>query len=213
MSNSLTADSCWEALVKRLGVDPHGMITAEELRTMHASPSRCYHTLQHLQECLLTLVEARAAAEVPNADAIEMALWFHDAVYDPCAPDNEERSAEIADEMLRRSGASEQLRADVRRLILATKTHEHAGHEDAKWLLDIDLAIFGQTAERFAEYEQQIRQEYAWVEEVVYRTKRAEILSRFLERSRIYATDYFHQRLDQKARSNLQGLLARLAMT
>lgn len=180
---------------------------------MHASPGRCYHTLQYLQECLLTLVEARAAAEVPNADAIELALRFHDAVYDPRASDNEERSAEIADEMLRRSGASEQLRADVRRLILATKSHEHSGHEDAMWMLDIDLSIFGHLVERFAQYEQQIRQEYAWVEEAVYRKKQAEILGRFLERSRIYTTDYFHARLDQRARCNLADLLAKLATT
>jgi predicted metal-dependent HD superfamily phosphohydrolase len=72
---------------------------------------------------------------------------------------------------------------------------------------DIDLAIFGQPADRFAEYERQIRLEYEWVDEAVYREKRAEILRGFLDRPRIYLTDYFHQRLDQQARANLSELI------
>lgn len=210
MSPPIIDDAHWAALIERLDLDSPTLCTAEELRSTHGGKGRHYHTLQHLEECLTALAHARTTSEVPNGNAIELALWFHDLVYDPRAPDNEERSAEIADEMLRRSGAAEQLRADVRRLILATKSHEHAGHDDAKWMLDIDLSIFGQSTDRFAEYERQIRQEYAWVDEVLYREKRAEILSRFLTRSRLYATDHFHHRMEARARSNLDALIRQL---
>jgi predicted metal-dependent HD superfamily phosphohydrolase len=72
------------------------------------------------------------------------------------------------------------------------------------------LAILGSAAEVYARYEQAIRQEYEWVEVSVYRTKRGEVLRSFLDRDRIYGTDYFHQRLEGQARKNLEWAINRL---
>ena len=100
--------------------------------------------------------------------------------------------------------------AEVRRLILLTKTHQPQNGDDDAWMIDIDLSIFGQPAERALEYERQIRVEYAWVSEPVYREKRGEILAAFLNRPRIYLTDWFHARHDRRARKNLAMLIRSL---
>jgi predicted metal-dependent HD superfamily phosphohydrolase len=143
--------------------------------------------------------------------AVEMAVWFHDAVYDPRAPDNEEKSAALALQRLTEAGASPELAATVSRLVLATKRHEAGNDPDAALLLDVDLGILGQTEARFQEYEAQIRREFDWVPVKTFAAKRAEILRQFLARDRIYATNYFHEKLEPAARANLQRSIQNLA--
>src|SRR5687768_17503475 len=55
---------------------------------------RHYHTLTHLTACLRELDTAQKLAERPAE--VELALWFHDAVYRTYRFDNEARSAEWA---------------------------------------------------------------------------------------------------------------------
>jgi predicted metal-dependent HD superfamily phosphohydrolase len=50
----------------------------------------------------------------------------------------------------------------VRDLILATRHDVSPPGGDAALLVDVDLAILGSPAERFDEYERQVRQEYSW---------------------------------------------------
>jgi predicted metal-dependent HD superfamily phosphohydrolase len=200
----------WASLWKHCDCDGNGIAWHKRLVASYAGPGRCYHSLQHLDECLSAFDSARAVALLPNAAAIEMALWFHDAVYDPRAADNEERSAELARAALIEANAKPALISDVTRLILATKTHQADGQADAEWLLDIDLSILAQPPQRFDEYEAQIRKEYAWVPADVYAEKRAEIMAGFLNRERIYKTDFFHARFDAQARVNLRSLIQRL---
>ena len=169
----------------------------------YAEPQRAYHTLQHLEECLLTLDDAKATCLIAKPDLIEMALWFHDAVYDPQGNENEELSALMALEAL---GSSEMAR-EVARLILLTKSHQPGDGPDDAWIIDIDLAIFAQPMERVLEYERQIRAEYAWVPEAVYAEKRAEILTGFLKREQIYLTAWARERLESRARENLRALI------
>lgn len=86
---------------------------------------------------------------------------------------------------------------------MATKTHQTEAGSDAALLVDVDLSILGQSEARFAGYESQIRAEYAWVAPEVFKVKRAEILERFLARSRLYTTDHFFARYEAQARRNL----------
>lgn len=180
---------------------------AVHARLMEAwqEPPRAYHALQHLVECLEWLDRVQEEVKMPNRDAVELALWFHDAVYDPRAADNEERSAEMACECLDAALANE-----VRRLILVTRTHR-AECEDELWMVDIDLAILGAERSRFDAYERQIRTEYAWVPEAMYREKRAKILRGFLEREKLFQTAFFRERLEERARENLRRLIKSLA--
>lgn len=168
------------------------------LRERYAEPHRRYHTLEHIEHCLAEFADARHLAE--NPEDVELALWFHDAVYDTRRHDNEERSAAWLLE----------LRPDAKRaadLILATK-HHRASTPDEALLVDVDLAILGQSEERFGLYERRIREEYAWVPEPIFRQKRAEILQGFLARPFIYGTEFFRARYETAARRNLQRSLA-----
>lgn len=175
---------------------------------MYAQPHRRYHNLQHLADCLREFDRAKPLADDPAA--LELAIWFHDAIYDPRAADNEERSAELAVDWLGKAQASHALTDSVRRLVLATKSHDASLHADAPLLVDVDLSILGQPPERFWEYERQIREEYSWVAADLFAAKRAEILQKFLARSRIFNTEMFFQTLEAQARINLQASVQRL---
>jgi predicted metal-dependent HD superfamily phosphohydrolase len=170
----------------------------ERLIALYSEGHRHYHTLQHLSECLREFDSAKSAAHDPVA--LELAIWFHDAVYDPRASDNEERSAELARECLQ---AAPDLATGVGRLVLDTKTHVGSGHPDSPLLIDIDLSIFGQSETRFDEYERQIREEYSWVPGIIFKPKRAAILRGFLDRPRIYNTEMFLPKYEQAARANI----------
>lgn len=170
---------------------------------------RHYHNQQHLAECLREWTPARHLSASPAL--VELALWFHDAVYDPAASDNEERSADLARDWCDSAGLSVSVAATVSRLVMATKSHLPQGDPDASLVVDVDLSILGRGPKRFAEYEAGIRQEYGWVPEEVFAVKRAEILQGFLTRDFIYANPWFRQRYESRARANLADSLRRLA--
>lgn len=199
-------DSQWHLAWKALGAQGDGSALRSQLWSAYADPQRRYHTQQHLSECLQTLDSVRA--QLPEAAAITIALWFHDAIYELQRHDNEERSAAWAAQALRHTGASEARAEQVRRLVLATRHQATPQAEDEAWLVDIDLAILGAAPARFAEYEAQIRAEYGFVPEARFRAKRAEILRGFLARPHIFSTAHFRARLEQPARANLERALA-----
>jgi predicted metal-dependent HD superfamily phosphohydrolase len=198
----------WNELWQRAGCHGDAKPRFELLRTAYAEPQRRYHNFQHIAECLVLFDDARGLAN--NPDAVEMAIWFHDSVYDPKAPDNEERSADLATRQLSDAGASTELVEAVARLVLATKTHNAGSDVDTSVLLDVDLSILGQPEMRFQEYERQIHEEYSWVPIATYKPKRAEILQGFLDRKRIYVTDLFREKFEQQARANLRWSIQQL---
>lgn len=177
----------------------------EQLLQAYSEPQRHYHTLQHLAECLQLQSESAHLAQRPAEIAI--ALWFHDAVYDVKAHDNEARSADWAVTALQAAGVSAEVQTSVHALIMATEHTAAPLAGDAALLVDIDLAILAATPARFAEYERQIRQEYAWVPEDVFMAKRHAVLQSFMSRQHIYNTAFFHQILENQARANLQKAL------
>jgi predicted metal-dependent HD superfamily phosphohydrolase len=199
----------WAALWRAAGASGDPGAPYQSLHACYSGPGRFYHNLRHLADCLEEFDTAKHLASNPTA--VELALVFHDAVYDSRAPDNEERSAEMATKMLSAARAAPNLCAEVSRLILATRHVAASVTDDAALVVDIDLTILGQPGRRFDEYEQDIRQEYSWVPPEVFALKRAEILRRFLERERIYATDFFGRKYEQSARKNLAASLKKLA--
>ena len=171
--------------------------------------ARAYHTVRHLQACLGHLDEVRRRLRQP--DEVEAALWFHDAIYDPHAADNEERSADLADELLGPAGVPTEYLVEIRRLVLATGHRGSADpQDDAAAITDIDLTILGADRGRFDEYEADIRREYAFVPDDQFRRRRREILEAFLARPAIYATPWFRERLEARARENLARSIAAL---
>jgi predicted metal-dependent HD superfamily phosphohydrolase len=180
-----------------------------DLRKRYSERHRSYHTLHHLAECLELLAKTRALAEEPNE--VEIALWFHDAIYEPRRGDNEERSAKWAAREIRRAGGDLAQQQRLSALVMVTKHDGEAQTPDEALLSDIDLAILGVGPKRFEEYERQIREEYAYVPTAQFRPGRRKVLTAFLERPRIYYTDWFRERYEAAARRNLERSLARLA--
>jgi predicted metal-dependent HD superfamily phosphohydrolase len=178
------------------------------LQAAYHERHRHYHNGHHIAECLRNLDLAATLAHEPAA--IEFALWFHDAIYDPHSATNEEDSAALAESCLRSIGANGGLIPKISTLILATKHHHVEPGTDAALLVDIDLAILGQPPEAFALYEAQIRREFNWVPNETFATKRAEILLRFLARPRIYTSQLFFDRFEATARINLQQSIQQL---
>jgi len=205
--SALTSER-WSQLWRATTKEPAPAGSYESLVAMYSEPHRRYHSLAHIAECLTEFDSARELAREPLA--VELAIWFHDAVYDSRAGNNEERSVELAQAWLGKAHSGPALIDAVGRLILATKKHDAALHVDAALLVDVDLSILGQSPDRFWEYEDQIREEYSWVPQNVFTVKRAEILEGFLARARIYNSDVFFYRLETQARTNLQASIQRL---
>jgi predicted metal-dependent HD superfamily phosphohydrolase len=190
----------WDQLWRTAGLsNPFGWF--EKLSTLYAEGHRDYHNSIHINECLFEFDSARHLAKQPIA--VELAIWFHDSIYNPQSGDNEERSAELSLQCLSDVVASAELLNEVRDLILATKLHT-VTNRDSGLMIDMDLSILGQNGKRFAEYEHQIRREYAWVLDSLFAAKRAEILQGFLKRERIYATPFFRDKYEITARRNLE---------
>ena len=193
--------SRWCALWAELGLAiPPGADFAS-LLARYREAHRAYHTDQHIGECLAWLDEVQSQAG--SRTTLELAIWYHDAIYRPGRSDNEEASANLASQDLLAAGAPGTLGADVASLIRWTAHEAAPPPGDATLLVDIDLAILGASAARYAEYESQIRSEYRWVPEFLFRRRRAELLRAFLARPRLYATPLFFDRLEQPARHNL----------
>jgi predicted metal-dependent HD superfamily phosphohydrolase len=184
-----------------IGATGDGAAAYEELLARYSEPWRKYHTLQHLRECIVTFESAAHLAARPAE--VEAGLWFHDAVYELQRSDNEEQSSRLAAGVLSSAGTPREVGARVATLVLATKHTASPEAPDEQLLVDIDLSILGATEARFAEYERQIREEYSFVPEVVFREKRRAILRSFIARPRIYSTQHFSGLLEPQARINL----------
>jgi len=180
----------------------------ERLRDLYSEPHRHYHNDQHIADCLNEFDLARKLVCEPLA--VELAIWFHDAIYNPRAADNEEQSADLAVRFISETGIAKEYQSAVAQLVLATKHHDGSLHRDAGLMVDIDLSIFGQEPERFWKYEEQIRREYEWVPQDIFKAKRAEILERFLSRARIFGTEFFFAKYEKRARANLAESVQRL---
>ena len=198
----------WEVLLRAAEASDMSSGWYDRLTKAYAEPQRHYHNHQHIAECLAEFDQARHLAKAPVA--VELALWFHDAVYDPKAGDNEERSAALARQCLGECEVADSLSGAVARLIMATKHHDAESDVDAQLTVDVDLSILGRDEKRFNEYEEQIRREYAWVSAAVFGAKRAEILQHFLDHGRILGTDWFHHKYEEQARRNLEASIRRL---
>ena len=205
-AESLSVDR-WRSAWNELGVQASDSLF-HELSACYSQPHRHYHTLQHLQECFAHFDQVRASAQVPAE--IEIALWFHDAIYDTRSKDNEERSAQWAQTAAMEAGATDSTASRLAALVMMTKHDARPADHDARLLVDVDLAILGADRVRFDQYEEQVRREYSWVPGILYRRERRRVLQQFADRPQIYSTGHFLATLEGPARANLARSIARL---
>ena len=198
----------FESLLARLGATGAVRPAANALLSAWADPARSYHGLSHLRDCLAQLDDFPERAKY--RDLVEAALWFHDAVYDPRAADNEKRSAEQARRVLASLGVPGDTGDDVARLVLLTRHGEPPNDAAARLVCDIDLSILGRSPADFDAYDRSIRAEYSWVPDPVYRNERRRVLNAFLGRTPLYQTEHFRRRFEVAARENIRRAVEQL---
>ncbi|MEJ2622054.1 MAG: N-methyl-D-aspartate receptor NMDAR2C subunit [Candidatus Thiodiazotropha sp.] len=201
----LSWDRCWLLI----GAECSGEELKSRLISAYSEPQRKYHTLQHLKECLA--VFDRFVDLAQEKAEVEIALWFHDAIYDVKASDNERKSAEWAEIELTKAGVPLDRIKRIYNHILATRHSALPLGRDQKLLVDIDLSILGSEPDRFNEYERQVREEYSFVPDSIFHEKRREVLSRFLNRNQIYATPELWGQFEVRARENIKGSIEALS--
>ena len=177
----------------------------EALAVRYGEPHRAYHTLRHIEHCLEEFQPVRGEARDPVS--VELAIWYHDAIYDTHRRDNEERSAVLAESVAAAAGLGPGLARRAGDLIRVSTHRKSASEPDARLFTDIDLSILGQPPDAFADYERQVRVEYSWVPEEEFRALRAKILETFLDRFSIYGTGKFQDKYEKQARLNLTASL------
>jgi predicted metal-dependent HD superfamily phosphohydrolase len=198
----------WQRMWPGIGASGDGATTFAQLVERYAEPHRRYHTLRHLNECIDWFEGASHLAQRPAE--VEAALWFHDAIYDLGQTGNEEQSARWARAALSSAGVPDDAAARVEKLVLTTKHTASPVSQDGQLLGDIDLSILGAAEPRFTEYEVQIRDEYSFVDEPLFRRRRRALLQAFLDRPFIYCTAHFRSALEARARFNLANAIGKL---
>lgn len=192
-------------LLRRLGASAGVEEVAVDVMRAYDESHRRYHDRSHLRDVLALLDDVSVHAGRP--DEVELGLFFHDAIYEPTASDNEERSAAWALDALSILGISPSIAARVASAVRATRSHE-ASTDDERLLLDIDLAILAAPEAAFSSYETRLREEFAIVPDEFYWPARVMVIESFLERGRIYASSPLRH-LEEPARENLRRSLAR----
>ncbi len=198
----------WSVLWKRIGASGNGEEAYKELVSLYGGTERAYHNFVHVAHVLKELSAVQSFIE--HREQVEVALWYHDAVYNTKEKGNEEKSAELAEQRLSRAGINSKVIDGVTALILTTKHQVLPQTLDGKYLVDIDLSILGKSEKEFYEYERDIRLEYSWVPEEQFKQGRTVILQGFLDRDSIYFTDFFRQKYEERARRNLQKSMSLL---
>jgi predicted metal-dependent HD superfamily phosphohydrolase len=204
----------WALLVEAIGTRGDFKELFTDLDRRYREPGRFYHTWEHVADCLAELDAAPGLCDTTTA--VELALWFHDAVYDPRAVDNEVRSAALLREAAARLGIDAGLADRAAVLVMTTAPARGAAEgavssRDAAAIRDIDLSILGSPPARFGAYEAAVRREYAFLPESAWKAGRSRVLRTFLGLPRIFLTAAFHDRLEQQARANLAASVQRLS--
>jgi predicted metal-dependent HD superfamily phosphohydrolase len=195
---------------KLMGVSPAAAALGDELLRRWAESHRRYHTLEHLAACL-DAVDA-LADEAADVIAVRLAVWFHDAVYNRRPGEDEQASAALAEDRLRRLGVADRV-AEVARLVRLTATHQTAPDDrNGAVLCDADLSVLGGTPESYARYAAQIREEYADIDEVDFRAGRRRVLEAFAAREPLFRTGPAQALWEERARRNVRTELALLSV-
>ena len=174
-------------------------------RAAYAQPGRHYHDERHLDDCLRELDAVRNLDE-DERRILRWAILWHDAVYEPGLPGNEDRSADLAERVLAACGVKKGDVAEVGRLIRLTESHRSPPADRAAALLiSIDLSILGSDRDRYREYASDVRAEYAHVPDPLWRTGRAAVLARLLEVDPLFPDEAFQSALGAQARKNMEA--------
>ena len=204
---------CWLELARREGFPP---VQSKDVWSLlcqsYGEGHRRYHTLDHVASMLEVLKWGKLRFR--DRSVVELAVLFHDVVYDARRDDNETQSAELATSVLSGCGFSAERTARVSEFILATASHPpETGDDDLDTFLDADLAILGEPRDRYLQYVSDVRAEFSFVSDDQWRIGRTKVLNHFLAAPAVYRTTWFRESREELAVRNLRGELRDLDVT
>ncbi len=190
------------------GAPNKGLQIYQMLIDAYNEKQRVYHTQQHIEDCLTLFDEIKSYLQ--NADSVELAIWFHDVIYQINSRDNEELSADLF--MNISEGALQAAtRHQVYQHIIATL---HNGSEmlehDTRYMVDIDLSSFGLPWDRFIQNSREVRQEMSHIPDEEFYPRQCAFQQSLLKHGRFYQTDYFFKNYEQSALNNIADYFVHL---
>lgn len=197
----------WQHLMKQFGFEANEQAYAMLLRK-YQEKHRAYHNVEHITDCLSQLDQHPDLH--PDAREIELAIWFHDVIYNPYGKDNELKSAQEAELFLFDNVADDELGKRISDLIMATLHQAPPNNSAEALIMDIDISILGRDAATYQAYSKKVRKEYHLVPWFLYRKKRVAILRQFLQRESLYSTSPFQQQYEEQARKNMSAEVEQL---
>ncbi|WP_144392201.1 HD domain-containing protein [Pleionea sediminis] len=182
--------------------------TYQQLVNAYNQSHRFYHTKEHISAMLRHVDLISEKLERPFL--VELAIWFHDAIYKPFSKTNERDSAQWLTDFMKSNNASKDFIDYSFQLIMATTHNGDLSENDEKYLVDIDLSIFGSSEEVYREYELNVRKEYRWIPWFLFKKNRRKLLESFSNTDFFYNTEYFRSKYEKTARKNLLMAIKRL---
>lgn len=197
----------WHKLMLNLSLPPsddsfHALFVAYSSKTRH------YHSTVHIDAMLKHFDQTCELAKYPAE--LELAIWFHDAIYKPFSKTNEHDSAEWAKNFLMSKDYTEIGIERVYQLIMATQHDEKVTNNDEQLLVDIDLTILGAPEHVYDQFESNVRKEYKLVPGFIYRKKRKQLLQSFLDSEHIFNLPYFRSNFENTARDNISRAIKQI---
>jgi len=177
----------------------------DQLSRLYGDASRHYHDGGHIAVCLAAYDDAAAA--LGTDDAVEMALWFHDAIFEAGVRDNEAQSAEwFANEA---SGyLPDDFIAGVKGLIMATDHRDPPQDFQAQFVVDVDLWGLAQPWDAFFADTHDLRREARRSTDEAFARGQGGFLRTLVDRPQVYSTAHFQALFEKDARHNIERLLA-----
>ena len=198
----------WRALLTRHSASPDVTDTGTAMLARWSEPHRRYHDVAHLQGVLDAAAMLAGYADDP--DAVLLAAWYHDAVY-AGAPDDEEKSALLAESELTALGVDAGLVAEVARLVRMTVEHDPADTDrNGQVLSDADLAVLALPPEDYRTNSVNVRAEYRHVSDAEFSAGRVRVIGSLLSAPALYRTPDGRRMWEDAARRNLQAELGAL---
>lgn len=173
-----------------------------EIEKNYSDKKRHYHTLEHLDNLLIRLMDVKD--EIQDWDALLFTLYYHDIIYDALKSDNEEKSAELAEKRMKQMAVPVEKITLCKEQILATKSHLKSADSDTNYFTDADLSVLGQSWENYSLYAENVRKEYSIYPDIVYIPGRKKVLTHFLSMESIFKTDFFYRKFEWQAKQNMQ---------
>lgn len=191
----------WQELMNHFKiVNDFGMY--EKLINAYSEEHRHYHTLDHINHIFKIWNKCEVSAHKPKE--LELAIFFHDFIYNTSSTQNELMSAEVAKDFLSKNPIDKRSVNRVYSLILSTKHSYSLNEVDQKLLSDLDLSILGEESRTFDLYESNIRKEFQSVPKPIYIRERIKLLKKFLDKNFIYHNEHFKIKYESMARTNIQ---------